>query len=159
MQSNGPLPQVYFGACASPFCRIGSPVGSAWPFPLLCPGNVGRRGIPPWKFWIGADFKPVWHVQSCITIDAWLRFKSLVSRKNFFDGAELSIECRVFAHGEAFQRLDHHFPSQAAYSCQITEMLRGKLFLRNEGRSLGSLESPFAAFFASSSAFSVKSWW
>jgi hypothetical protein len=93
-------------------------------------------------------------------MDDWLRFRSFVSFRNFLEGAVLSIERRDLARGDSFQCLFHLLWSLFAKSWRTAEMLCGIRFLRKGGRSPGSLESPCAAFLASSSARSLgaKSW-
>ena len=107
------------------------------------------------------SIKPICPVCSCIIIDAWLWFRSLVSCRNFFKGCELSIECNFLVCREVFQHLDQCLPKRAAKSWWSTVVLWGKPFLRYNGRCLGSLESPWVAFFTSSSVclLGAKPWW
>ena len=79
----------------------------------------------------------------------------------FLDGVVLLMDLRRSSLGEDFHLCSQCFLILLVFFCWITETLSSRHLQRNLGRSLALLESPCAAFFASSSAFSLeaKSTW
>ena len=103
----------------------------------------------------------MWPVLSWKSREACRRSKPAMRRKYFFEGAELSIVLSRFSLSEFFQWRCQRFFNFSLFSWQRAEMLRGSFLRRIGGRNLASLEEPWAANFASSSAHSLgsKSQW
>jgi hypothetical protein len=72
--------------------------------------------------------------------------------KYFLEWVELLIALWVECLGDSFHLRFHHFKIFALWPWWRVETLRGKCFQSEVGRDLVSLESPQAAFLASSSA-------
>ena len=115
--------------------------------------QFGQMGVSNLRMWKRCRFKAMWPVLNWNNMDDCLWSRPEIRWMYVLEGTELSIDFSSFSLGEAFQQHSHCFLILLLWLYQRAEMLSGKNFLRDFGRNLVLLESPWAAFFASSSAF------
>ena len=112
-------------------------------------GHMGDSTLQMWKkCWLG-PMCPVW---SWNIRDDWRWSRPEISCKYFLEGMELSIVLKRFSLSEFFQHRCHLFFSLSLFPCQSAEILSGSFLRSSWGRNLASLNEPWAASFASSSA-------
>ena len=112
-----------------------------------------QTGVSYLQMWKRCWFKAMWPLHNWNSMNDCLWLSPEIRWMYFLNGAEFSMDFSSFYLRDVFQSRSHCFLILLLWLWWSTEMLSSKSFLRNLGRNLASPELPWAAFFASSSAF------
>lgn len=123
---------------------------------LIRKRQCGHEGVSDLRMRNRCVLRGLCPVRSWVMMDESRLGRVSMSLRYALDGRDLSISLSFWNRGDFFQRCFQRFCDVARCSWRRAEMLRGRGVVRRKGGSLlVSLDAPWAASFASSSARSL----